>query len=285
MLKQTLVILLVMLLANVATAASPRILLTNDDGYKAPGIRAVYKALTDAGYTVEMVAPATQQSGSSASITTHGITFSNPAPHIYAVEGRPADAVKIGVGYIMKDDPPDLVVSGANFGQNVGADTNLSGTVGAAITAQQMDIPAIAISVATSFTKAGVPQTMDAFPGAGAFLVRLLKAGGMPAAGEVLNVNYPALPALEIKGVRLAKLSNFSIATREYFKRDNGTYGPKLGVEPGEDPDSDAWLLSQGYITITPLDGYLGSPAGQATRSLVESLDHLPVPKAASAKP
>lgn len=280
MLMRGLALCLVVSIACVASAAPPRVLLTNDDGYKAPGIRAIYKALTDAGFPVVMVAPATQQSGSSASITTGGVKISEPEPNIWAVEGRPADAVKVGIGYVMRGNLPDLVISGANFGQNVGNDTNLSGTVGAAIAAQQLGIPAIAISVEIKFKPDGRKDTLAAFPGAGEFLVKLLEQGGMPAKGDILNINYPALPSNEIKGVKLARLANYSIATSAYYLKEDGKYSPRLGVKPVEDPTSDAWLLSQGYITLTPIDGNLNAPVPDAVKSLVESLQSAPMPKA-----
>jgi len=119
-----------------------RILLTNDDGYQAPGIKAVRTALIEAGHDVVLIAPATQQSGASSSVTSGGITFNEEEPGIWAVTGRPADAVRIGIGHIMKDNPPDLVVSGANFGNNSGVDVMISGTVGAALTALQFGFPA-----------------------------------------------------------------------------------------------------------------------------------------------
>ncbi|MCB1646367.1 MAG: 5'/3'-nucleotidase SurE, partial [Pseudomonadales bacterium] len=152
MLSRTVFTLLLIVICQSCLADPLRILLTNDDGYKAPGIRAMYKALIHAGHDVTIVAPATQQSGSAASITSGGVSINEAEPGIWSVDGRPADAVRVGIGHIMKDNPPDLVISGANFGQNVGYDTNVSGTVGAAITALQLGFRAIAISVEVKFT-------------------------------------------------------------------------------------------------------------------------------------
>ena len=137
-------------LASIAPAFasdnSLTILLTNDDGYLSPGIRAMRQALLDQGHEVLMVAPAENQSGSSASISPDGITVTDHGLNVWSVEGRPADAVRFGLGQLMADQPPDLVISGINFGQNVGADVMISGTVGAATTAVRLGIPAIAIS-------------------------------------------------------------------------------------------------------------------------------------------
>ena len=124
------------ILTNMALAAPPlNILLTNDDGYLAPGIRALRAALLDAGHSVSLIAPATNQSGSGTSISSEGVSYISHGNQVWSVAGRPADAVRLGIGHIMQDNPPDIVVSGINFGQNVGQDVIVSGTVGAAVTA------------------------------------------------------------------------------------------------------------------------------------------------------
>ena len=117
------------------------ILLTNDDGYDAPGISAMWRSLVDAGYLVTIVAPASQQSGSSVRTTSGPITLEKSGERIWAVGGSPADAVLVGLEYLLRDEPPDLVVSGSNFGQNIGQSVNMSGTVGAAIKAMQRGFP------------------------------------------------------------------------------------------------------------------------------------------------
>ena len=111
MLRLALLILVFMPLASSA-ADSLRILLTNDDGFEAPGIRAMHSALIEAGHDVYLIAPATQQSGAAASITSGGVRITTYEGNVWAVHGRPADAVRVGLGQVMKDNPPDLVVSG-----------------------------------------------------------------------------------------------------------------------------------------------------------------------------
>ena len=168
-------------LASIAPAFasdhSLTILLTNDDGYLSPGIRAMRQALLDQGHEVFMVAPAENQSGSSASISPDGITVTDHGLNVWSVDGRPADAVRFGLGQLMADQPPDLVISGINFGQNVGADVMISGTVGAATTAVRLGIPAIAISASIDFKEAGeaFPSTLKAMPKAAAFLAKQLR--------------------------------------------------------------------------------------------------------------
>jgi len=139
------------------------ILLTNDDGWKAPGIRAVYAALAAAGHDVTVVAPSANQSGASGRKTFWGdLVVAHPdlVPYpeysgakvwsVGPVEGKtggsPADSVSFGLGTVFKDKKPDLVVSGTNLGQNTGGVTNNSGTVGAVAEAIESGIPSIAVS-------------------------------------------------------------------------------------------------------------------------------------------
>ena len=163
-----LIFLTLVICLPVNAAQSLRILLTNDDGFESPGLRALNEALSAAGHDVYVIAPASQQSGASASVTTRGVKVTELPDNVWSVHGRPADAVRVGLGYIMHDYPPDLVVSGANFGQNTGQDVNVSGTFGAAITAHQLGIPAIAVSVEIKPDEMdrGFPSTAGAFGGA-----------------------------------------------------------------------------------------------------------------------
>ena len=186
-------------LASIAPAFASEnsltILLTNDDGYLSPGIRAMRQALLDQGHEVLMVAPAENQSGSSASISPDGITVTDHGLNVWSVEGRPADAVRFGLGQLMADQPPDLVISGINFGQNVGADVMISGTVGAATTAVRLGIPAIAISASIDFKEAGeaFPSTLKAMPKAAAFLAKQLRDLPLEDKAMLINVNYPSI--------------------------------------------------------------------------------------------
>jgi hypothetical protein len=123
------------------------ILLTNDDGFEAQGIRALQAALLAAGHRVTLIAPRDNQSGASARISTGPVRYREEAPGVWAVDGSPADAVAVGLQVIIGDRLPDLVVSGANFGHNVGATANVSGTVGAGLIAEYLGVPAVAVSV------------------------------------------------------------------------------------------------------------------------------------------
>ncbi|MCB1691851.1 MAG: 5'/3'-nucleotidase SurE [Pseudomonadales bacterium] len=274
MLKKVLLCVMLVVVVPLANADALRILLTNDDGYQAPGIQAVYKALVNAGYDVVMVAPTTQQSGTSQAITSGGLTATEEAPGVWHVDGHPADAVRVGLGCIMKDNPPDIVVSGANFGQNVGQDTSLSGTVGAALTAVRMGYPAIAISVELKIAEASTrfPSTMKAFSDAGAFLAKVLGERKYLSADHALNINYPAVSADAVKGIRIAKLQDFSIVTPNFVMGEDGKLHASFGATPSRDDNGDAWLLGEGYITMTLLTDGIGAKPTSNLKKLVRVL-------------
>lgn len=255
-------------------AGNLRILLTNDDGYDSPGITSLHKALINAGHTVYLVAPATQQSGASASITARGVKVTTHPDQVWAVHGRPADAVRVGLGYILYNNPPDLVVSGANFGQNTGQDVNISGTVGAAITAFRLGIPAMAVSVGINFEEReqGFPSTIGAFSGAARLVTRLIENMDLDDMTAVLNVNYPAVLPLNVRGVRWSKLSDHSILAKRYNLQKDGSYAPELqGTHPNARMH-DAESLINGYVTLTFLDGDMSTPTARSQKYLDQYL-------------
>src|SRR6201997_1545748 len=124
-----------------------RILISNDDGIDAPGIRLLEKIARQLSDDVWVVAPEQEQSGASHSLTTRRpLRLTEVAPRRYWVDGTPTDCVLLAVKRLLRDKPPDLVLSGINGGSNVGEDLTYSGTVAAAMEATLLDIPAIALS-------------------------------------------------------------------------------------------------------------------------------------------
>lgn len=124
------------------------ILLTNDDGYEAPGINIMYQVLTASGHNVTLVAPKENQSGAGASINTDvgaPVEAVNYAPQMWFVDGTPTDSINFALDVVL-DNAPDLVVSGSNFGENVGVFVNSSGTISAAVKGLQRGIPAKQLS-------------------------------------------------------------------------------------------------------------------------------------------
>jgi 5'/3'-nucleotidase SurE len=258
-----------------------RILLTNDDGYDAPGIRVLRLELEAAGHAVTMVAPATDRSGSSVSITTGGsIAWRQVEPRLFVVEGTPADCVRLALTTLL-DERPELVVSGVNFGQNVGVATVSSGTVGAAIAAAGMGMPAIAVSQAVD--PENVRNTVRFFPEAAAFAARLVatlaERGGTPLIpkGIVLNLNHPPRARADVVGVKLTRQGRSTLYTLVYQRTDDGevqlAYAPSTTEESV--PDADTTALAAGYVSITPLDGSwsVGEDALSGLRPLVEALE------------
>ena len=228
--------------------STPRLLVSNDDGYHSEGIKVLAAALETIG-EVWVVAPDRESSA-----VSHALTLSRPlrmtrmAERRYIVDGTPTDCVTLGICQVLKDRPPDLVVAGINFGANMGDDVHYSGTVSAAFEAAIMGVPAIAISqvIGEAFTFA----TAGRF--AHSLAARVLRLGLPP--GSLLNVNVP--PA-EPKGVRLTRLGQ-----RRY------TEGVVVDTDPrgrtcywigGGDPvwepipGTDFNEVHSGYISITPL--------------------------------
>ncbi len=230
-----------------------RILVTNDDGIRAPGILAVAQALARLG-EVTVVAPAENQSGKG-----HSITIGDPmyvdkvalpdVPTAWRVVATPASCVKVALGALMTDKP-DLVVSGINRGYNLGAVSYVSGTVGAAREAALQGIPAIAASMAVE----GDPHYLAA-----AEMVRRIaeqvKRRGLPS-GSFLNVNIPAGSADAIKGIRVTRQSLLTGTERfEEQKSPNGRrYFWSIWEEPTADPEgTDVWATDHGYVSVVPM--------------------------------
>ncbi|MDX9745276.1 MAG: 5'/3'-nucleotidase SurE [Syntrophales bacterium] len=232
-----------------------RYLLTNDDGIYAKGLITLHHELSkDADCLV--VAPEVEQSA-----VGHAITLFRPimvrrarkngSEIGYAVKGTPADCVKLGIREL-SDRPIDLVVSGINVGANVGVNVIYSGTVSAATEGIIMGVPAMAISL--DVRKDGDFETAGRFARKLAYL--LVEKNLF--SGMAVNVNVPALPEKEIKGVVIAKqgkarfVENFE---KRVDPRENTYYwlAGDTRISEYEDEDSDASALSRGMITITPI--------------------------------
>ena len=230
------------------------ILLTNDDGIQAVGLRDLYHALVRAGHEVHVVAPVTEQSA-----VGHAVTLSSPL-RVKAVEedsfrglgvsGTPADCVKMALSSLL-DVTPELIISGINNGANVGVDILYSGTVSAATEGALTGLPALAVSV-DDFHPADLREQAE-------YVARFVGRQKWPDLPRrcVLNLNFPSLPMAESKGLRLCPQTE-AVYEDGYDRRIDprgGTYYWLTGQIPPErlKPESDRALLSQGYITLTPL--------------------------------
>ncbi len=278
-----------------------RILLTNDDGYDAPGIQAMYRALLDKGYHVMIVAPADQQSGTGVAINTRTpIDIVKKDEGKWAISGRPADAVLVGLKHLLRESPPDLVVSGANFGQNLGLAVFSSGTVGAAIMAMYQGVPAVAVSVGIRYDESDEEppfrSTAKAFADAGNFTAQIIEQleasrfeeDNLLPEGTILNLNYPALPVGEINGIKWTRLGRLR-HWRFTYRQTQETGAVRLEFEPlernqGQEPASrsDTYFFNRGYITVSVLDGDWTAEAVDKQLSLADRLADLTVPVAIS---
>jgi 5'-nucleotidase len=227
-----------------------RILVSNDDGIRAAGIRALEEALQPLG-DVWVVAPDREQSAASHSLSLYRpLRVETLDDRHYAVDGTPTDAVNLAINGIMKQKP-DLVVSGINHGGNLGDDITYSGTVSAAMEGRLLGAPAIAVSLAS--------RDARDFSTAAAFAARLaaaVLANGLPL-DTLLNVNVPALPAAELRGYKVTRQGKrrYGDAIVEHLDPRGRKYywigGDDLGFEPADGTDCTA--VADGYISITPL--------------------------------
>lgn len=234
-----------------------RILITNDDGIEAPGLDVLEKIATDLTDDVWVVAPETDNSGAA-----HALTLAEPlrmrelGKNRYAVKGTPTDCVIMGVRFLLKDDPPDLVLSGVNRGQNLADDVNYSGTVAGAIEGSLLGVPSIALSLAVGSYDHGVP-VWETPMHHGADLLRNLLNAGWPD-GTVLNVNFPDCAHDQVKGMAatVQGLRDTALLDIDARMDTRGKAYYWIGiVKRGENPPegTDLWAVRNNLISVTPL--------------------------------
>ena len=238
---------------SVNAASNLEILLSNDDGYNAPGIKALAEELVSIAM-ITVTAPANQQSGAG-----HGITYREPIfvrqinnPHHipwYAITAKPATCVHIGLQNLIKTKP-DLVITGINRGENIGPVTFRSGTAGAAREAAILGLPAIATSLQG--------DDKDDYKAAAIYvrhLVEKLVSEKLLKPKLLLNVNFPSGISKGIKGTKITKLS--STDEENIYQKINfpflEVYKAKLKSAIDNDTEVDLNAFSKGYVTITPL--------------------------------
>jgi 5'-nucleotidase len=235
-----------------------KILLTNDDGFFAPGIVAIAKALAqDKQNSVIIFAPDKERSGFSQSISiTKALNVKEEYVEgledvtCYSVTGTPADCVRLAAGRLY-DGMPDILISGINRGCNVGSDANYSGTVGAAREGAMCGIPSIALSAAVGEANdysVAVEYGLKAF--------EYMKNTKLPPL-TVLSVNVPLMPKGGIKGIKVTPLAMLNY--NNYYREagDSSSEGylmPDDYKHELEDGDHDEYWLKNGYVTITPIN-------------------------------
>lgn len=268
------------------------IMVTNDDGYSAPGINALRGALIAAGHNVTLVGPLEQQSGRGGAMNTHvgsEVAVVEQAPGVWSVDGTPTDAVRAGLDVILRDDWPNLVVSGANFGPNLGQEgVHNSGTLGATLAAHYDGLPAIALSAGIDVTERDstppFKSTFEAFELAGVIAVNLIEQLTAKFGCEqvmpddlALNVNVP-VPTAGIKGIRYAPLSKQNLFRMQWKSSDTAgkaVIGYRESDLAAGDPGDDNNLFSRGYVTVTPINGDVTVEAYPTSVGLPDRLDGL----------
>lgn len=232
------------------------ILLVNDDGIKAPGLKSLYNALKE-HFTVTIVAPLYQKSGSGLATTlTKPLQIMEDTYHdgkkVYTVNGTPSDCVKLGLISLFKEEMPNLIVSGINHGSNAGKTVLYSGTIGGVIEGMfRNNIPGIAFS-ACDFEE----DDYSLFEPFVLSIVQYAIKHPTPK-GSFLNVNFPRKDQLPIKGVRLAKQGK-SFWTDFHDRRIHPEGNPYYWLggkwrDCQEEDQSDVSLLQKGYISISPI--------------------------------
>jgi 5'-nucleotidase len=234
-----------------------RILLTNDDGYHAPGLAVLERIAGTLSDDIWVVAPAEEQSGAGHSLTlVNPIRVQKHGDRRFAVKGTPTDSVMMALGKLMGGLKPDLLLSGVNRGANLAEDVTYSGTVSAAMEGTLGGIPSIALSQAT----VDRPVGKEAFVHAethGADVIRKLLAAGWPP--EVLiNVNFPPPQLGDVQGVRVTEQGFRDLGSTKIEERTDVRgfkyYWFGLGREnsaPGHETDLKA--MRERHISVTPL--------------------------------
>ncbi|HLD16354.1 MAG TPA: 5'/3'-nucleotidase SurE [Coxiellaceae bacterium] len=229
-----------------------KILISNDDGIDAPGIKALASALSSLA-TIYVVAPDRNRSGASNSLTlTRPLYINERQPSWVAVQGTPTDCVHLAVTGLLEKEPPDMVVSGINDGANMGDDVWYSGTVAAAIEGRFLGLPSVAISLSGEGTRQHYATASEVAK----LVVQHLMANPLPA-GTILNVNVPDVPLKELEGFEVTRLGTRRRAEptiKQQDPRGRTIYwvGP-VGPEEDAGPGTDFHAVRHHKVSITPL--------------------------------
>ncbi len=230
-----------------------RVLVSNDDGVDAPGIKMLADELRGAGHEVTVVAPDRDRSGASNSLTLDlPIRLKRIDHYTCSVAGTPTDCVHLALTGMLEYEP-DIVVSGINNAANLGDDVIYSGTVSAAMEGRFLGFPAVAVSLVTRNHEA---KNFQSAARAAVEIVARLKADPLPA-DTILNVNVPDLPWGDIRGFEVTRLGNRHRAEGCIAQTDprGGTVywiGP-AGTEQDAGPGTDFHAVRTGHISITPI--------------------------------
>jgi 5'-nucleotidase len=247
--------------------ARARILVTNDDGIDAAGLKLLARLARTLARDVWVVAPEQEQSGASHSLTlTRPLRIRRLGARRFAVDGTPTDCVLLAVKTILREHSPDLVLSGINAGANLGEDVTYSGTVAAAIEATLMEVPAIALSQHYEDRRAIPWKTAQAHA---ATVIKRLTARPWPR-NTLINVNFPAVAADKVTGIVATrqgrrKIGDGVIERADPRGRPYFWIGP-LREEVPDMPGTDLNAVTSGKVSLSPI--YLDLTNGPALAEL-----------------
>jgi len=236
-----------------------RILISNDDGYRARGIIALRDALKGLG-DLTVVAPDRNRSGASNSLTLEvPLRVAQAEPDVYFVQGTPTDCVHLAISGLFPFEP-DMVVSGINDGSNFGDDVLYSGTVAAATEGRFLGKPAVAISLHTDGLRGDAGRYFETGAHYARLIVERLQAAPLIATmgrATILNVNVPNIPVAEVKGMKVTRLGNRH-RSEPVIRAEDPRGRPVYWVGPagaGQDagPGTDFHAVAEGYVSVTPL--------------------------------
>ena len=240
--------------SSVTDPSSLRILISNDDGINAPGIKVLERIARTLSKDVWVVAPETEQSAAGHSLTIRRpLRVRKVSARRYAVDGTPTDAVLLGVNHVLKGKKPHLVLSGINRGSNLGEDVTYSGTVAAAMEGTILGIPSIALSQFITHPHPVKWGTAEHWaPG----LIRRLLATGW-SRNVLINVNFPDVIASSVTGIEVTRQGKRKIGDDIMERKDpRGEPYVWIGAQRAEErstPGTDIEAVLRGAITVTPL--------------------------------
>lgn len=231
-----------------------RVLISNDDGVNAPGLKALERAMKRIAGEVWVVAPETEQSAASHSLTLRApLRIRKISKHKFAINGTPTDAVMLGVQHVMKDNPPDLVVSGVNRGGNLGEDVTYSGTVAAAMEGTLLGLPSVAFSLVTPDGAKSHWATAEDY------VVRVMQhlSGLAFPRGVLINVNIPDCPLPQVTGIESTRQGRRKIGCELLEGRDpRGKPYFWIGAQRDEDssrPGTDLEAVTRNAVSVAPI--------------------------------
>jgi len=232
-----------------------RILISNDDGYRARGILALRAALQGLG-DLTVVAPDRNRSGASNSLTLEmPLRVEKAEDDVYFIQGTPTDCVHLAISGLFPFEP-DMVASGINDGSNLGDDVLYSGTVAAATEGRHLGKPAVAFSLHTDGLRGDATRHFATGAHFARLIVERLIAAPLGRA-TILNVNIPNLPVVDVKGIKVTRLGNrhrSEAVIRAEDPRGRPLYwvGP-AGRSQDAGPGTDFHAVAEGYVSVTPL--------------------------------